>query len=96
MNYLTATGFRIAPLAVVVPLVVDCVAASGESNSAGLRGVKEERMEELRLSRSRASRALVERCNGELPFSRWEGMADLGFGPGGGGDPEPMTVQRGK
>jgi hypothetical protein len=52
-------------------------------------------MEELRLSRSRASRTrvpepepgAVEDWRGELPFSMWDGIAD-GFGAGG--EPEPM------
>jgi hypothetical protein len=44
-------------------------------------------MEELRLSRSRASRLPVDRCSGELPFNMWDGMAD---GLELGGDPEPM------
>ena len=58
------------------------------SNSKGMRGSKEVRMDELRLSRSRESRPLVEdRWRGELPFSMWDGMAE-GFELGG--DPEPM------
>lgn len=52
-------------------------------------------MDELRLSRSRASRARVldpppedvDDWSGELPFSMWDGIAD-GFGAGG--EPEPM------
>lgn len=59
-----------------------------ESNSKGTRGSKDVRMDELRLSRSRASRPPVEcRWRGELPFSMWDGMAE-GFELGG--DPEPM------
>ena len=65
---------------------------SDDSNSAGMRGVKDERMEELRLSRSRAARAPAERLRGELPFKTWAGMADFGFDPGGG-DPEPMIFK---
>lgn len=51
-------------------------------------------MELLRMSRSRASRALVERDNGELdvPLKMWEGIADLGLGPWGGEDPELMFL----
>lgn len=71
-------------------------ASSGESNSAGTRGAKEERMEVLRLSRSRASRTrvpepeLVEAWRGEPPFSMWDGIAE-GFE---GGESEPMMMNR--
>jgi hypothetical protein len=37
-------------------------------------------MDVLRLSRSRESRLLVDRCSGELPFSMWDGMAEA-LGP---------------
>ena len=57
----------------------------------GFRALKEERMEELRLSRSSAYFELVDWCNGELPLYRCEGIADLGFDPGRGGDRELMT-----
>lgn len=49
-------------------------------------------MDELRLSRSRESRVLVaEPLNGELPLIRYEGRADLGFGPKGGEEPEAIS-----
>lgn len=64
-------------------------------NSTGTLGAKDDWMDVLRLSRSRASRALVvdpppedvDDWRGELPFSMWDGIAD-GFGAGG--EPEPM------
>lgn len=70
--------------------------ASTALNSAGTLGAKEDWIDELRLSRSRASRARVldpppedvEDWRGELPFSMWDGIAD-GFGAGG--EPEPMV-----
>lgn len=59
-----------------------------------MREENEDRMDELRLSRSLASRAPVPRDNGELelPLKRWEGMADLGLGPGGGEDDLPELI----
>lgn len=72
-------------------LLLDMLSVDDESNSAGTRGWKEERMEELRFSRSRESRVAVEPLNGELPLIRYEGRADLGFGPKGGGEPEPIS-----
>lgn len=78
----------------VASSVGSAVAASTSNpNPAGTRGAKEERMEELRLSLSRASRARVPEpgldavCRGELPFSMWDGIAE-GFE--GGEDPELM------
>lgn len=68
---------------------VGCVPVSDDSNSTGLRGEKDERIDELRLSRSREARFPAdEEFRGELPFKTWAGMADIGFGPGG--DPELM------
>jgi len=64
------------------------------SNPTGTRGAKEDRIDEFKLSRSRASRARVplpgdeDDCNGELPFSMWDGIA-VGFD---GGEPEPMMA----
>lgn len=72
-------------------------ASSGVSNSAGMRGAKEERIDEFRLSRSRASRARVpvpgpvEAWRGELPFSICDGIADTLEG----GEPEPMVTEIG-
>lgn len=67
--------------------VLVSVLVSGDSNSTGIRGSKEERIDVLRLSRSRESRPPVERCSGELPFNMWDGMAEtLGLV----GEPEPM------
>lgn len=74
-------------------LVVDWVTVPEESNSMGLRALKDERIEELRLSRSLSCIALVDWCNGEPPLYRCEGIADLGFGPGGGDDPEPILAE---
>lgn len=53
-------------------------------------------MAELRTSRSRASRVLVESDNGEpeVPLKMWEGIADLGFGPWGGEFSELMLMSR--
>lgn len=50
-------------LLAMVPLEspADCVSVSGETNSAGMRGEKDERIDELRLSRSRAARVPEER-----------------------------------
>lgn len=63
---------------------VACVPVLDDSNSTGLRGEKDERMDELRLSRSRAARfPAEEELRGELPFKTWVGMADIGFEPGG-------------
>ena len=50
-------------------------------------------MEEFNTSRSRASRALVERDNGELPLKMWDGIADLGLGPWGGECSELMVCE---
>lgn len=84
-------SFRLALRLLESP--VDCVAASDDSNAAGMRGEKEERIDELRLSRSLAARLPAEEgLREELPFKTWAGMAD-GFGPGGG-DPEPMIHKR--
>lgn len=87
-------GLRIAPVALVVASPAGAGSVSGELNSAGTRGAKEERMEKLRLSRSRASRAPVDGCKGELPFSILDGMAD-GLAPGGG-EPESMMAINGR
>ena len=65
-----------------------------DSNSGGTRGANEERIEELRLSRSRLSRtrvplpAVVDDWRGEPPFNMWDGMADGLAGPGG--EPAPI------
>jgi hypothetical protein len=76
----------VAPVS-LSPSVSVLVSVLGDSNSRGMRGSKEERMDVLRLSRSRESRLLVDRCSGELPFSMWDGMAEaLGLV----GEPEPM------
>lgn len=50
-------------LLALIPLEspADCVSVSDEANSAGMRGEKDERIDELRLSRSRAARAPEER-----------------------------------
>jgi hypothetical protein len=90
--YRTVTGLRttLTALGVESPATADPV--SGELNSAGMRGAKEERMDELRLSLSRSSRTPVAGCRGELPFNMWDGMAD-GFGPSGGEPPGPMVSQ---
>ena len=71
----------------VVSLPVVGAAFSEETNSMGFREVNDERMEELRLSRSLASLVLVDMCGREPPFKRYEGIAVLGFGPGGGEPP---------
>lgn len=81
---------RIAPVALLVASPVGADSVSSDVNSAGMWGAKEDRMEELRLSRSRASRAPVEGCKGELPFSMRDGMAD-GLEPEGG-EPELMMM----
>lgn len=79
-----------------VPLALEDSAcgSSGPAGSiwTGLREEKEERMEELRTSRSLASRALVDTPSGEPPLTIWEGIADLGFGPGGGDDLPELIV----
>lgn len=58
----------------------------------GLLEEKEERMEELRTSRSLASRAPLDMPSGEPPLKMWEGIADLGFEPGGGDDLPELIV----
>lgn len=63
---------------------------SGKLNSAGTRGANEERIDELRLSLSRAPREFMGELREELPFNRRGGTADLGFEPWGG-DPELMV-----
>lgn len=84
-------SFRLALRLLESP--VGCVAASDGSNAAGMRGEKDERIDELRLSRSLAARPPAEEgLSEELPLKTWAGMAD-GFGPGGG-DPEPMIHKR--
>lgn len=53
----------------------------------------EERIDEFKLSRSRALLlVLAEACRGELPFNKWDGTAEKGFGPRGGDVPEPITI----
>lgn len=91
--YLAVVCSRVTPLALVAPLLCDMVSADGELNSAGVRGVKDERMEVLRLSRSRASRALVQLLSGELPLRRWDGRADFGLGPNGGEEPDAIALK---
>lgn len=53
----------------------------------------DERIDELKLSRSRALLMLLaEAWSGELPFKRCDGSAGMGFGPRGGDEPEPMVT----
>ena len=58
-----------------------CATVSGKLNSAGIRGANEERIDELRLSLSRAPREFIVELSEELPFNRRGGTADLGFEP---------------
>lgn len=86
---------RVAPVSSEVLSDAVVGRASGALNSTGILGAKDDWIDELRLSRSRASRARVldpppvdvDDWRGELPFSMWDGMAD-GFGAGG--EPEPI------
>lgn len=90
-TYRTGTTLRIGTDAAEVDSVGTAATVSG-ANCRGTRGSKEERMEELRLSRSRSSRLPVDdRCRGELPFNMWDGIAD-GFEAGG--EPEPMMCRQ--
>jgi hypothetical protein len=75
VSWLAARRFALSTL-----LRLDWV-SSVESRSTALLIKKDDRMDEVSVSRSRA---LADMWGGELSCRRYEGSADLGFGVGGG------------
>ena len=63
-------------------------ASLGKLGSTTCLRSNDDLMDELRLSRSRV---LLGMRTEALPFRRYDGIADLGFGPRGGESPDPMA-----